>query len=437
MKIFNKKLVILFFSFWAAFLVACSSANPKNSIIIYGTPSYSLSPLIDIQTILGGSKDENIVEILTCDDYIYVIGETNSNDGNFSSSPGGQKLFLAVIDSKGQLKKSLVFGVSNIKNTFIKAKNINNSVYILSDCSLDTQSVAVYKIIPKTNEIYHTITESVLIDENGLDLIEWKESIYIIGQSYDYATSCKSLFITRFDHNLNKKHYERILRPADLTYIGTESSSDFLKVWVNAIAITYSYPAMIDISKDNYVYNNFQNELYAYRLLDVASVNNNALLILSNENRNNAAAFVYYSSLGFSKVNHIAIDNVNNAKIITDENYALVYFGGNTPIYYIIYQNMNYPISTLNKTLLAPYKFLNIKKGVLILSKESNQKQLLYLRNQKINIADLSIIKDINAFCIFNDYFISACNYQNKNSKDIKVHFSKIMPYYFNKKSIS
>lgn len=432
MKFFNKKIIAILLMFSAVFFnCSCSSITLNNGFMIFGTPSYALSPLIDIQTILGGSKDDYVCEILAHNEYIYVIGETQSNDGSFTSSSGGHKLFLAVLNNNGQFLKCLIFGISKTKNTFLKAKIINDFVYVLSDCSLETESVVVYKINLQTDSIKNIVTGSLLTDENGLDLIEWKDSIFIIGQSYDYTTSCKSLFITRLDQKLNQKHYERIIRPADLTYIGTENSSDCLKVWVNAIAITYSYPAMIDISKDNYVYNNFQNELLAFKLINVTTINNKALLVLCNEDRNNTAAYIFYSLKGFEKINYIAIDNITNSEVITDEDYTLVYLFGKISTYCIISKDMYFPQNNLNKNIATPYKSLKTKTGVLMLTKDNDKYKLLHFDRQKIKIADLKMIENIDAFCVKKDYLITATNYQAKKSKDIQVYFSKIMRYNF------
>ena len=432
MKFLKKTIIIFWVCCAVLFNFSCSAKNPKNSFTFFGTPSYGLSPLIDTQTVLGGSKKDFVGEILAHNDYIYVLGETQSNDGTFTSSSGGHKLFLSVLNNKGQFLKCMVFGISKIKNTFLKAKIINDFMYILSDCTLETESVAVYKINPQTDSIQHTVTGSLLTDENGLDLIEWKDSIFVIGQSYDYITSCKSLFITRLDQKLNQKHYERIIRPADLTYIGTENSSDCLKVWVNAIAITYSYPAMIDISKDNYIYNNFQNELLTFRLLNVSTINNKALLILCNEDRNNTAAYVFYSLKGFEKINYIAIDNITNAKVIADKDYALVYLFGKISAYYIITKDMYFPQNNLNKNITTPNKSLKVNFGALMLTQNNNKYELIFFYRQKIKIIELTSIDNINALCVYQDYLITASDYKAKKSQDIKVYFSKIMPYYFN-----
>lgn len=426
-----KKITALFFIFCTVFFIACSVRNSDNKLVIFGTPSYSLSPLSDIKTILGGSKDDNVCEVLNYQDYIYVLGETQSNDGSFTSSSGGHKLFLTVLDNKGQFLKCLVFGVSETKNTFLKAKIINDCVFVLSDCSLQTESVTIYKINPQTNSIKHKVTGSLLMDENGLDIIEWNGSLFVIGQNYDYTTSCKNLFITRLDQKLNQKYYERIIRPADLTYIGTDSSSDSLKVWVNAIAITYSYPAMIDISKDNYIYNNFQNELMAFRLLNVTVINNKSLLILSDEGKNNMAAYVFYSSNSFEKINYMATDNIINAQSVAKDNYALVYLSGKISEYYIISKGIYFVQDNLNKSIITPYKYLKINTGVIMLTKDYDKYKLLYFDRYNIKIIDLNITDSINAFCVYKDYLITANNYYAKKSQDIMVYFSKIMPYYF------
>ncbi len=427
MKILIKKYLIIILCIAFCFLSACSSRNVEKAFVLYGTPTYSLSPIIHIQTILGGSNDDYVFEVLYCDNYIYVIGETNSNDGSFTSSSDGHKLFLAVLNNKGQFLKCLTFGKSNTKNKYVKAKVINTYIYVLSDCSLETQSVVLYKIDLNNNSVHNTVLGSLLVDENALDLIEWKDSIFVIGQAYDNTSSCKSLFITRLDYSLKQKHYERIIRAADLTYIGTESSSNSLKVWINAVAISYSYPAMIDISKDNYVYNNFESQLLSYRLLNIASINDNVLLVLSNEKLNNSAAYVFYCSNSFEKINNLDIENITHAKIAPIKDNALVSFYGRTSLYYLINKDVKLPQNELSKKNATCEKSLSISTGTLIMTKNNNCYELLYINKLKTKIMNLGNYDNINSFCVFKDFLIIASNEKN----DIKISFSKIMPYYF------
>src|SRR5690606_6312446 len=177
-----------------------------------------------------------------------------------------------------------------------------------------------------------------------------------------------------------------------------------IHIWINAVAIKYSYPVMIDITKSQYVYHNLENPMLAYRLLDVASLGDKALLIFAKETQDNTAAYCFFENGKFQNLRHLSKDNIISARIIPNQNYATVFFNSQKPSYYLIDDKHIAWLKNLNQELVAPYQYFKNQYITAALSQDNNNQKLIITNNYNIKIMDLKVTDKIMAFCIEKDY---------------------------------
>ncbi len=416
------------------YFVICSCAKtPQNNVFLdYGKPAIYPSPFALWQTIIGGTKDDAVKDVFCYDGFIYIIGESNSYDCNFTSAISGQKIFLGKIGFDGQLKNIWFFAASNKQNSFVKSVIVGDYLFVLCECALKTKSAVLFKINLNSGQSSYRVLGSGLLDEYALDLIYRDNKLYIIGQNFDSVYDTRNLFIEQLDINLNQKNYQRIVKSSDLKYIGCIQTQDSINIWINAVAIEYSYPVMIDIGKSQYIYYNFENPMLSYRLMDAASLGGKTLLIFAEENKDNNVAYCFFEDGKFQNLRHISKNNILSARIMPCQDYATVFLNSQKPSCYLIDEKHIVREKNLNQELASPYKYFKNQYITAALGQDNNNQKLIITSNYNIKIMDLAVADKITAFWIEKDYLIIVSNIKGiKDDMDIKVMLLKTMPYYF------
>lgn len=393
----------------------------NNKITLYGNPVIATDPLSEWQTVLGGSNDDIAKAIHIKDDLLYFLGESSSIDGTLTSSAGGKKLLYSKLNLNGDLKSIKIFGVSDTQNTIIKTLKINDYIYVLSDIPSQDGNAVVYKIDTKTSDIRFKMLGSKLLNENGLDLIEWNDKIYVIGKNYDSVINSNNLFICCLDYDLNIRYFERIVRGANLTYVKVIKNKDSLILWANAEAALCSYPVAIDISQNNYKYEIIQLECGNSKLLNAHLTNNGrTLLIIAVNNKNNQAAYAFVNNNKAEYIHYMSNDNAKSAEIFkVGTNYA-IYIDGRFSSYYIIVNNKYYPINEIHS---KPFKIISKNNNTVILANNNlYQTEFLLFYNNKITKLLLPY-KNI----VFADFILCENNAYLAMTIGIKINDIKII----------
>ena len=412
-------------------MCACTKTPQDNINLDYGKPMVFPYPSTLWQTTIGGSQDDYVKDVFCYDGFIYIIGETNSYDINFTATKLSQKLFLGRLDWDGQIKDIWTFAASDKQNSIIKSIIIDEYLFVLSECALNTKSVALLKVNLKNGQAKTKVLGSSILDEDALDLIHHNNKIYVIGQNFERNLDSRNLFVEQVDFDLNQQNYQRIVRSSDLKYIGCVKTKDAVNIWINAVAIKDSYPVMIDITNNEYIYHNFEKPLKAYRLLDAKPLGNKTLLIFAQESQNNKAVYCFFENGKFQNIRHISKDNIISGKIIPNNNYATVFLDSQSPNYYLVNENFVALIKNLNQEPDSEYK--NFEPNIsALLCMENNRQKIIIMKDYNTKIINLEILENITAFWIEKDYIIAVSNTQNpQNATDIKVMLIKAMPYQF------
>lgn len=412
-------------------MCACTKTPQDNINLDYGKPMVFPYPSTLWQTTIGGSQDDYVKDVFCYDGFIYIIGETNSYDINFTATKLSQKLFLGRLDWDGQIKDIWTFAASDKQNSIIKSIIIDEYLFVLSECALNTKSVALHKVNLKNGQAKTKVLGSSILDEDALDLIHHNNKIYVIGQNFERSLDSRNLFVEQVDFDLNQQNYQRIVRSSDLKYIGCVKTKDAVNIWINAVAIKDSYPVMIDITNNEYIYHNFEKPLKAYRLLDAKPLGNKTLLIFAQESQNNKAVYCFFENGKFQNIRHISKDNIISGKIIPNNNYATVFLDSQSPNYYLVNENFVALIKNLNQEPDSEYK--NFEPNIsALLCMENNRQKIIIMKDYNTKIINLEILENITAFWIEKDYIIAVSNTQNpQNATDIKVMLIKAMPYQF------
>ncbi|HEY8423765.1 MAG TPA: hypothetical protein VIL23_03285 [Clostridia bacterium] len=410
-------------------LGGCHKPSAQTRFPAYGAPVFYPYPSVIWQTTAGGSKDDYVKDVFCRGGYIYILGESNSYDINFTSAKSGQKLFLGRLDLSGEIKNIWTFAAADKQNSYIKSILIDDYLYVLGECGLDTKTVVLYKVDINNGQAFYKTLGSKIFDEDALDLIHYKNKLYVIGQNLEHYYNNRGIFIEQLDLNLNQQNFQRFLRSADLKYIGSVITQDAVNIWINAVAINNSYPVMIDISGKEYVYHNFENPFYSYRLLDAKPQGEKTLLIFAKENQNNAAAYCFFENGKFGSIMHIQKDNVISGKILPCQDYAAAYLDSDSPSFYIISDKYISQLKNLNHDFEGLYK--NFGQMTAAIGKRNDKQYLIIIKNSGAKVLNLEISERISAFWIEKDYLIAVSNKKNKDTSDIIITLIKAMPYQF------
>lgn len=415
-----RKVISIFLLFLLSILCACQKPMDKININ-YGKPVIYPYPSALWQTTIGGTKDDFVKDVFCYDGLIYIIGESNSSDINFTSAPGGQKLFLGRLDFDGQIKNIWAFAAAQ-QNRFVKSLIIDDYLYVLAEGKFAVKSLVIYKVNLKSGQAYYRVLGSELLDEDALDIAAYNDRLYIIGQSVEQ--NVRRLFIEQVDLNLNQNNFQRFVKGADLKYINCVKSKNGLNVWLNAVSIEYSYPVMIDISGKEYIYHNFENPLLGHRLLDAKGLGDKTLLVFAKE-KQNAAAYCFFENGEFGSLKTILKEDIISCNIISGDDYATVFLNSHNPEYYLINEMFFANINNLNYDLIS-YKSFEDKKIAAALAQRGGKLCLLLMRDYNLKLLNLET-ENIVSFWIENDYLIAVSNH----ASDIKVTLIKALPYQF------
>lgn len=171
----------------------------------------SLSPALELETNVGGSGDETIVDAFTYKDKIYVFGNTGSTDLDMEGADG--KAFMAVLNSDLATENFRFLGESGEK---LARVIIAEGGYLLA---LEKDGAIILRLIsPEGYEFIftsaYTATAATVAD---LKLFDGKYGL--ISSVVSSPLSKTKLFFQIFDYSL-KLTYERMIdSPYSLGYI--------------------------------------------------------------------------------------------------------------------------------------------------------------------------------------------------------------------------
>ncbi|HEY8443743.1 MAG TPA: hypothetical protein VIL24_02985 [Clostridia bacterium] len=405
-------------------LCACQKDAGRKVNLDYGKPVFYPYPSAVWRLVLGGTKDDYVKDIFCYDGYIYIIGESNSSDINFTSAIFGQKLFLGRLDFNGEIKNIWSFAASS-KNRYVKSLIIDECLYVLAECELDTKSAVIYKVNLNTGQAVYKVLGSRLLEEDALDLIADGNKLYVVGQNVERYYNVRNLFIEQLDLNLKQQNFQRFVRGADLKYIGCVKNNDRLNVWVSAVAIEHSYPVMIDLTDSEYVYHNFERPFLGHKLLDAKALGDKTLLVFAKENQN-SAAYCFFENGEFGALKSILKEDAANGKIIPNGDCSAVFLDAQNPSYYFVSEKYFAVINNINADLLS-YKCFEDKKIAAALAKQGGRQCLLLFKDYDLKILYLETPENLTSFWIEEDYLITAGN----GDSDIIITLTKALPYQF------
>jgi hypothetical protein len=389
----------------------------------YGKPVIYPYPSALWQTTIGGTKDDYVKDVFCCGGYIYIIGESNSSDINFTSAVFGQKLFLGRLDFNGQLKNIWTFAAAE-QNRLVKSLIIDDYLYILAEGKFTVKSAVIYKVNLKNGQAFYRVLGSELFDEDALDLAAFEGKLYVIGQNSEYFNNDRHIFIEQLDLNLNPQNFQRFVRGADLTYINWVKTKDGLNVWLNAVSIEYSYPVMIDIGGNEYIYHNYENPFLKYKLLDAKALGDKTLLVFLKE-KQNTAAYCFFENGEFESLRSVLKEDTANAELIPNRDYAAVFLNSQNPDYYLVSENFFVNLKNIDYDFIS-YKCFEDEKITVALTRRGGKQSLLIMKDYGFRILNLET-PAIISFWIENDYIITASN----QASDIKVTLLNALPYQF------
>ncbi len=100
------------------------------------------------ETCLGGTGWDEGTGLLMIDDSYWVVGNTNSNDGDISYNHGTYDIWLLNIDTSGNIINEKTFGGANAEGGFTDIKKLNDSIFYIAASSSSTDGDISYNPWP-------------------------------------------------------------------------------------------------------------------------------------------------------------------------------------------------------------------------------------------------------------------------------------------------
>lgn len=89
----------------------------------------SLSP--KWESCYGGSNTDNATGITYSNGYYYIVSNTNSNDGDVTNGHNAEEIWFLTVDSLGNLITEKTFGGSKADGGFVNIKKLNDTVFYI------------------------------------------------------------------------------------------------------------------------------------------------------------------------------------------------------------------------------------------------------------------------------------------------------------------
>ncbi len=171
----------------------------------------SLSPALELETNIGGSDDETVVDAFTYKDKIYIFGNTTSIDYDMEAS--FDRSFMAILDKDLATENFIFLGDEGEK---LAKVSIAEGGFLLA---LEKDSSIILRLIsPEGYEFVftsaYTATAATVVD---LELFDGKYGL--VSSVVSAPLGKAKLFLQLFDYSL-KLTYERMIdSPYSLAYI--------------------------------------------------------------------------------------------------------------------------------------------------------------------------------------------------------------------------
>jgi len=143
--------------------------------VMHGIYAQSLSP--KWESCFGGTKWDEATGIIYADSSYWVVGSTESSNGDISYNHGNKDIWLLNIDVNGNLLKEKTFGGSKYEGGFSKILKLNDTIFYIasgtnsSDGDIDNNpwpryaNLWILKINNKGNILWNRVCGGSGIDE--------------------------------------------------------------------------------------------------------------------------------------------------------------------------------------------------------------------------------------------------------------------------------
>lgn len=182
----------------------------------------SLSNSLDLETNVGGSDDERLVDVIAANDRVYVFGNTSSGDYDAS---GGSGAFVSILDRD---LKTLAFVRPSVLN--LEGVTIAEGGFLLALGSENGVSLA---IMDADGEIKSAASST----DGEFAALRLTDDGYILITSVTHSPLAKKKLLLRaFDFSLKTTFERMISSPYSLEFIDVFKVGDTFTVFFNAVS---------------------------------------------------------------------------------------------------------------------------------------------------------------------------------------------------------
>lgn len=198
------------------------SSAPETEYSAVRQARLSLSDSIDLETNLGGSDDERLVDIVAIGDRVYVFGNTASGDFD---AVGGTGAFVGVLDT--DLNTIAFFRPSDRK---IAGVTLAEGGFLLALCGDNGVSLA---LMDTCGEIKTAAPET----DGEFSALRLTDDGYVLITSVTHSPLAKKKLLLRsFDFSLNPTCERMISSPYSLEFVDVFKAGETFTVFFNAVS---------------------------------------------------------------------------------------------------------------------------------------------------------------------------------------------------------
>lgn len=226
------------------------------------------------ETNIGGSGEDEIIEVLYNGANYYIFGNSDSTDGDIISKK--RDMFMAVVSSSGVLMRVTVFG-TEYDDSIVCARMFNDGFLVLSDSTKTNGDVILYHINSKF-EVNSVEIGGPLI-ENGLELLYSDGEIAVLTVAIDGIIGKKSFTLTALNTSLKVTWAKAVSRAASLKFAAMYKIGSQYTIIGEATETLSTFPTLATVSKDkNALFSDIQKHTVNSEVLAVVPYTNGYML---------------------------------------------------------------------------------------------------------------------------------------------------------------
>lgn len=285
------------------------------------------------ETNIGGSKDDLSGRVYALGDKLYSFGTTYSADYDMKSGTSTGDIFLTVLDKKGRLISTQIFG-SGHDDRFIEARVHHSGFLILAATTRGGGTFDLYHFESVTTKITQ-LQFNFPLERTPLSMYYDGEYILIVAEHVDANLDKHIPYIILLDNDFRIVFAQDILQTASFEYTEVYPSAEGYVVFGTAYEGTATFPCFLSIDLDgNYKLDYFERYSANARLLFVMpSFSGGYVIITSQVDKGKVTRFVLLSlSLLIQKSVQLPMVEAESAYMFFNEQgyFVLTHPVGNT-----------------------------------------------------------------------------------------------------------